>query len=134
NGWWQLWFTPTTADYFPLTSSTLWFEWRLWGMNAAGYHITNILLHGIVAVITWRVLRALKIPGAWLAALIFGVHPVCVESVAWISERKNTLSQIFFLLTLLAYFRFEKNGRHSAFAWALICFFLALVAKTSVVM
>ncbi|MEA3189025.1 MAG: hypothetical protein QOD99_2855 [Chthoniobacter sp.] len=133
-GLWKLWFAPTTADYFPLTSSTLWFEWRLWGWNGAGYHITNILLHGVVAVVTWRVLVALRVPGAWLAALIFGVHPVCVESVAWISERKNTLSQIFLLFTFLAYFRFERNGRNSTFVLAVCCFLLALLAKTSVVM
>ena len=133
-GWWTLWLKPETADYFPLTSSTLWLEWRLWGMNAGGYHITNVLLHALTAVLTWQTLKRLRIPGAWLAAAIFAVHPVCVESVAWISERKNTISQIFFLLSIIHYVRFEEKGRTWRYAAAVVCFTLALLAKTSVVM
>jgi tetratricopeptide (TPR) repeat protein len=150
DGWRTLWLKPETADYFPLTSTTLWIEYHLgqyfdlWnigflqrhGMEGVwnGYHLMNILYHAISVVLTWQVLKRLRIPGAWLAAAIFAVHPVCVESVAWISERKNTISQIFFLLSIIQYVRFEERGRMWRFVTAVICFLLSLLAKTSVVM
>ncbi len=136
----ELWKGTKTADYFPLTSSVLWLEYRLWGrvwetpdvLN--GYHIVNIVLHAIAALLLWRTLVRLAIPGAWLAALIFAVHPICVESVAWVSELKNTLSQILFFLTLMAYFDFEKSERGKFYIRAVFLFVLAMLAKTSVVM
>jgi tetratricopeptide (TPR) repeat protein len=134
DGWRTLWTAPQTADYFPLTSTTLWLEWQLWHMNAAGYHITNVLLHAITSVLTWQVLKRLRVPGAWLAAALFAVHPVCVESVAWISERKNTISQIFFLLSIIHYVRYEEKGKVWRYVAAVACFLLSLLAKTSVVM
>ena len=134
DGWWTLWVHPLTADYFPLTSTTLWFEWHLWGMNAGAYHVTNVLLHATTVVLTWQMLKRLRIPGAWVAAAIFAVHPVCVESVAWISERKNTISQIFFLLSMIGYVKFEEKGRLRTYLWAVACFTLSLLAKTAVVM
>jgi tetratricopeptide (TPR) repeat protein len=134
-GWWTLWTAPQTADYFPLTSSTLWLEWRLWGgPNPMGYHVMNVLFHATAVVLTWQVLKRLKVPGAWLAAALFAAHPVSVESVAWISERKNTVSQIFFLLSIIYYVRYEEKGTGWRYAAAVFCFFLALTAKTAVVM
>jgi tetratricopeptide (TPR) repeat protein len=138
DGLYQFWFAPKTSFYFPLTSSTFWLEYRLWGMPSPdslnGYHITNIALHALAAILLWRVLRRLAIPGAWLAAMIFAVHPICVESVAWVAERKNELSQILFFLTLLAYFDFEATNRRKMYVLAVLLFALALLAKTSVVM
>ncbi|PYK40618.1 MAG: O-GlcNAc transferase, partial [Verrucomicrobia bacterium] len=88
----EIWSGARTADYFPVTNTIFWIESHLFGGHAAGYHALNILLQSANALLVWAVLRRLSIPGAWLAGLIFGIHPVHAESVAWISELKNLLS------------------------------------------
>jgi tetratricopeptide (TPR) repeat protein len=126
---------------FPLTTAMFWVQWLLWGSNLAGYHVVNVLLHAASAVLVWRVLARLKIPGAWLAGALFAVHPVCVASVAWISELKNTLSLPFCLLSLWWYLAFEERdagqrpGKQRCCYWlSLGAFALALLSKTSTVM
>jgi hypothetical protein len=97
----QIWLAPSaTPQYYPLVFTTFWIEHRLWGLNPAGYHFVNAALHAANAVGVWLILRRLTIPGAWFAAALFGLHPVHVESVAWVTERKNLLSASFYLLAL----------------------------------
>lgn len=100
-GLWRIWFHPgATQQFYPLTYSSFWIDYQLWGLNPLPYHAENILLHAINAVLVWQLLWRLNVPGAWLGAALFALHPVCVESVAWISERKNTLSGLCFFLSL----------------------------------
>src|SRR4029450_5427971 len=91
---------------YPMVFSMFWIEYRLWDLNPLGYHLVNVLLHGIGAVLLWFVLRRLAVPGAWLAAAVFALHPVHVESVAWVTERKNVLSGVLYFAAMLTYFRF----------------------------
>ena len=107
----RIWFTLESRDYWPVSYSALWLEWHVCGMNPTGYHITNLVLHTVSALLVWLLLSELSIPGAFLAALLFTVHPVNVESVAWISQLKGLLALNFFLLSLLAYLR---NGQFRA--------------------
>lgn len=108
DGLGRIWFEiGATQQYYPLLHSAFWVEHKLWGDSPLGYHLLNVALHATAAFLFGRVLRRLAVPGAWLAALVFALHPVCVESVAWISEQKNTLSAVFYLLSALAYLRFH---------------------------
>jgi protein O-mannosyl-transferase len=136
SGLGEIWTGSRTADYFPITNTVFWIEYHLFGPNASGYHALNILLQAANALLVWLVLRRLQIPGAFLAGLIFGMHPLHAESVAWISELKNVLSMFFFLLSALCFFRSEESGHLAgrlAYIASLIFFLLALLSKTQVV-
>jgi tetratricopeptide (TPR) repeat protein len=131
----RIWFSlDSPSQYFPLVYTTFRFEHALWALNPTGYHWVNLLLHVANAMLVWRLLACLKVPGAWLAGAIFALHPVQVESVAWITERKNVLMGFFFLLTLLAWVAFvdERTKQPWRFyALAVILYALALSAKTT---
>jgi len=129
----HIWIQPaTTRQFHPLVESVFWVEARLWGDAPLGYHLVNIALHIASALLLLRILRTLKIPGAWLAASLFALHPVQVESVAWLVELKNTLSAVFFLGAALAWLRFDRTRSRQAYALAISLFFLGLMAKTIV--
>ena len=139
----EFWRGGEDPDYYPMTWSSLWVEYQLWkdrpielpwGIKVNGYHVSNILMHGVSSVLIWQVLRRLGIPGAWLAGLIFAVHPVNVASVAWISERKNTLSMIFYLPAILGFLEFDSRRKWEWYGLSLGMFVLALLSKTSIVM
>jgi tetratricopeptide (TPR) repeat protein len=106
----EIW-TTGAADICPLTLTTFWMEHLLWGLRPLPYHLVNILQHGACAILLWKVLRSLRVPGAWLGAAFWALHPVEVESVAWIAEMKNTQSALFFLLSILFFVRWLEAGR-----------------------
>jgi tetratricopeptide (TPR) repeat protein len=131
HGLWRIWFEPgATQQYYPALYSVFWAEHRLWGDSASCYHLANLLLHAGAACLLFRILRQLAVPGAFLGAALFALHPVCVESVAWISEQKNTLSAVFCLLAALAYIGYERGRRPPGYALALVLFVLALLSKS----
>jgi protein O-mannosyl-transferase len=134
NGLYRIWFTSESLDYWPVTYSAWWLQWRMWGGNAAGFHAVNVGLHAIDTILVWMVLRRLKVPGAWLGAAAFGVHPINVATVAWISEQKNTLSMLFYAVSILLYLKFDEKGFWKWYVLSLIAFVAALLSKTSVVM
>ncbi len=141
-----LWF----GTDFTLSTFVWWLEHLAFGAHPAGYHLVNITLHALSALLLWRLLAQLKIPGAWLAGALFAVHPVCVNSVARIAELKNTLSMPFLLLSFIAYLRYENsrlypqdtppsnhNAANAAVLWygiSLCAFVLGLMAKTTIIM
>lgn len=137
----RIWLTTQPHDYWPLTYTTFWVEWRIWGMHSAGYHVANVLLHVAAGLLLWRVLARLKIPGAFVGALLFALHPVNVESVAWITQQKNLVAMIFFLLSIFCFAETEPGAapgpgpRQRPLHWywlSLAAFVLAMLGKGSV--
>jgi protein O-mannosyl-transferase len=131
QGLWSIWMTPgTTQQYYPLTHTFFWVQHRAWGDSPLGYHLVNIVLHVAAASMVCLILCRLGVPGAYFAAAIFALHPVQVESVAWISETKNTLSAVFYLGAAIAWLRYRRTAKAGTYALALGLFVLALCTKT----
>lgn len=120
------------SQYYPVTHSAFWLQHRLWGDAMLGYHLANIALHALATLLLLRLLRKLALPGAWFAAALFALHPIQTESVAWISEQKNTLSTVFYLAAALAWLRFDSTRRPAAYAALVVLFFLGLLSKSVV--
>jgi tetratricopeptide (TPR) repeat protein len=107
----RIWAEPgATPQYYPLVHSTFWLEYHLWQLRPFGFHFDNLLLHALAAWLLWRLLVRLQIPAASLAAIIFALHPVGVESVAWVTERKNVLSAVFYFAAALAWWRGKDDA------------------------
>ncbi len=141
GGLYRIWFDlGALPQYYPLVHTTFWIEYRLWGPRPPGFHLVNILIHAASAVLLWRLLRRLSVPGAWLAAAIFALHPVQVESVAWVTERKNVLSGLFYLASLHAFLGFfklsdagrsgERGSRTGLYGIGFALFLAAMLSKT----
>ena len=127
----RIWFEiGATQQYYPLLYSAFWVEHQLWGDSVVGYHLVNVLWHLLAVALVYRILTVLEVPGALLAAAVFGVHPVMVESVAWISEQKNTLSAVFYLSAMLVYLKFDASRRPALYGLAIGLFVLGLLTKT----
>lgn len=139
QGLWRLWTVPESLQqYYPVTAMSFWIDHQLWGKWTLPPHLENVLIHGASAVLFWMLLKRLRLPGAWLAAAFFAVHPVMVESVAWITERKNVLCTFFALLALLCHGAGAgwwesrwQNKTVKAAVLAFACFTLALLSKVS---
>ena len=141
SGLWSIWFSPSEieneAHYWPLVYTTFWLEHKLWGYAPAGYHAVNVLLHLANTLLLWRLAGRLAVPGAWLLAAVFAVHPLHVESVVWVMERKDVLSGLLYLAAFLAFVRFAEETRprraRRHYLLALGLFGLALLSKSIVV-
>lgn len=119
-----------TEQYYPALHTAFWLQHKLWGDAALGYHLATLAFHALAALLLWRVLLHLGVRGAWLGAMLFGLHPVCVESVAWIAEQKNTLSLLLYLAAALVYLRHRGNPSASRYAAATALFIVALLTKS----
>jgi tetratricopeptide (TPR) repeat protein len=133
------WLKPSSnPQYYPLVFTSFWLEYRLWGLNPAGYHVVNVLLHALNALLLWLLFKRLKVPGGWFAAMLFALHPVQVESVAWVTERKNVLSALFYFSSAFCLFRFfgingeaeDQPHKWSWYALGFLLFLFALLSKT----
>jgi tetratricopeptide (TPR) repeat protein len=133
HGLTQIWSSLAVSRYYPLTLTTFWVERRLWGLHPQPYHAVNIALQAANAVLLWTLLRRLRVPGAWFAAALWAVHPVCVESVAWATELKNTQSGFFFFLSMLCFLRFETDDKRSWYKLACAFGAAAMLSKPSTV-
>ena len=136
-GLWNIWFSPgditREGHYWPVVYTSFWLEHKLWGLAPLGYHAVNVLLHAVNVLLIWRLLQRLVVPGAWVVAAVFAVHPLHVESVAWVIERKDLLSGLFYLSAALTWIGFVEAPRRGRYVLALGLFTAGLLSKSIVV-
>ena len=134
SGIWDIWFSPRSltqeGHYWPVVYTSFWLEHKLWGFEPAGYHAVNILLQGINTLLVWRLMLRLAVPGAWLIAAVFAVHPLHVESVAWVIERKDLLSGLLYISAALVWLRFMEAPRGRHYFATMGLFVASLLSKT----
>lgn len=134
SGLWRIWSEPgLTQQYYPLLHTAFWIQHKLWGDALWPYHVASVLQHAGCAVLVGVLVRQLALPGAVVAALLFALHPLQVESVAWIAEQKNTLSGLFFLAATCCWLRFDRTRARRDYFLASVCFAAALLGKTATV-
>jgi tetratricopeptide (TPR) repeat protein len=132
--------TTSAAVYYPLVLTSFWVGHAIWGLNPFFFHLVNVVFHAANAVILWRILLRLEIPGAWLGAALWALHPVQVESVAWITELKNTQSGFFYLLAILFFLKWRDDSAKAErttvlnYGLLILCAALAILSKASTVM
>lgn len=130
---WKAWFQiGSFVEYYPIHETVQWLQWQLLGKNPFGYHLTNIVLHIVSAMLIWRLLSKLGCRFAWLGGMIFVVHPMMVESVAWISEFKNTLSLPPFLVALCFWVDYEEHKKNQDYVRAFLWFLVSMLCKITV--
>ena len=131
-GLWKIWFEPGSfIEYYPIEDSVLWVQWHLCGQNPLGYHLGTWVLHVVNALLVWWLLGKFRLRWAWLGGLLFAIHPVQVESVAWVAEMKNTLSLLPFLLAMGVWIDYEEGRRRRDYLLALGLFLAAMLCKIS---
>lgn len=134
DGLHRIWCTAEAPDYYPVAWSALWLQWHLWGASPANYHIVNLILHALNALLLGVVLEQLAVRAAWPAALVFAVHPTNAFTVAWIIEQKNTIAMLGFLACVWAYLRYDDENRWPWYMASLACFVVSLLAKPAAAM
>ena len=134
SGWWRCWVDPEGMDYFPVKGMAQWAEWHLWGGLPTGYHLANVAFHVLASLLAWRLFTRLGIAFGWVGGAVVALHPLAVESVAWIAEFKNELSLVFLLVAANGYIASERGGHGRSYGFALAAFVLALLSKSTVVM
>jgi tetratricopeptide (TPR) repeat protein len=125
----RIWLTTEAKDYYPLFFTSFWIQWRLWGEDPMPYHALNVVQHAIASLLLWRTLAAARIPGGWICGLLFAVHPLNVESVAWIAQQKNTLALLLFMGSTWAFTRYLDTRTRATYCVSLALFVLSLLAK-----
>jgi hypothetical protein len=133
SGLGKIWFSSPETDYWPLTWTLFWIEWHLWGNEPLGFHLVSLALHIGSGMLVWRLFNRLGMRGGWLGGLLFVIHPLAVESVAWIAELKNTLSLPLYLLAFGAWIDAEEQ-KPLGYVKSVLYYLAAMLAKTSTVM
>jgi len=124
---------PREAHYWPLVYTSFWIEYHIWGLRPVGYHLVNVLIHGFNVILIWIILKRMRVPFAWFVAALFALHPVHVESVAWVIERKDVLSGFFYFLSFFYFIKFHEAKKNPAYMLSLFFFLCGMWSKSIVI-
>ncbi|MDP8215916.1 MAG: tetratricopeptide repeat protein [Candidatus Kaelpia imicola] len=129
----DIWVENATPQYYPLTTTIFWLGDKAWGLNPKGYHILSLVIHILNALLLYSLIKKLFYPLAFPVALIFAIHPIGVETVAWASELKNLLALFFFLLSFSGYLKFLSTKKSKYYLLTIIAFIAAVFSKYTAV-